>query len=218
MTRRLWVLGDSWTDPAYGGWAWADGFPRLLAASLGCGLTNSGLGGNGYVRVGGGNGSSIAMQAARGAGAGADTVLVWGSVNDRHADAPPLDVFTAATITYSYLTRACPGADLFVCGPQHNSADPPPPLSYEHRDAVRAAAATAGARFIDPLGWFLGRPSLLDSTGHPLPAGHELITQHLLPDLVWALAARPSGPDSTPEGPGLTVPWEAQPEPANPRN
>jgi lysophospholipase L1-like esterase len=183
---RLWVLGDSWTDPAFAG-RWADGWPTLVAARLGAGLVNSGAAGAGYAQLNGA-GINYPIQAARGAGAGADAVIVWGSVNDWTQ--PPDAVAAAAAATYRLLRAACPGAPLVVYGPQF-WADQPPPDLVAVAAAVHAAAADAEATYGDPLLWMRDRPDLIDGSGHPTADGHAHLADRLAPGLLWALSGPP---------------------------
>jgi lysophospholipase L1-like esterase len=193
----LWVLGDSWTDPTVYPWAPAQGWPSLLAARLGLGLVNSGVSGTGYAATAGT--PNFPAQAARGVGAGAHLVLVWGSLNDPNQGHTADETAAGAAATYALLRRLCPAAPLIVAGPQWG-ADPPPPELYAAREAVRAAAADAGATFLDPSGWLAGRPDLVLPDGlHPNPAGHALIADRITPELLVALAE---------PIPDLGAPWD----------
>jgi lysophospholipase L1-like esterase len=159
------------------------------------------------VRVGGA-GSTIPLQAARGAGAGADLVIVWGSRNDPYAAAPPAEVHARAVDTYRMLRLACPAAPLLVCGPQWGATEPPGDL-VATRNAVADAATSAGATFLDPSRWFIDRDDLMLPDGiHPTAAGHAHAAELLSPELS-ALLAPPAGPDLEPAagwGTPLAVP------------
>lgn len=184
----LWVLGDSWADPTCYPWAPSAGWPTLLAARLGLGLVNSGVSGSGYAATAGI--PTFPAQAARGAGAGAGVVLVWGSLNDSYQGHSPAEVGAAAATTYALLTRLCPAAPLVVAGPQWGAA-PPPPSLLASSEAVRAAATVAGATFLDPSRWLADRADLILPDGlHPDPGGHALIADLLTPEVLYALAAR----------------------------
>lgn len=187
---RLWVLGDSWTDPRTYLWSPSSNWIAVLAARLGVGVVNSAASGAGYLRN---PGTTIPMQAAQGFGVGADAVIVFGSVNDPGQGFPAPDVGAAAAVTFGLIRRACPGAPLLVVGPQWN-ADPPPQALVDCRAAVAAAAATVGADFVDPSGWFTGRQELMLDAWHPIPAGHVLVADRLEHDVALALTARPTLP------------------------
>jgi hypothetical protein len=215
---RLWVIGDSWTDPSYGGWGWSCGWPERVAARFGMGLVNSGCGGSGYVRTGSPSGLNHPMQAARGAGAGADLAVLWGSINDLVAEADPQQVHDNAAGALA-LVRAvlAPGAPIIVYGPQGTDA-PIPDLMLAHRDAVASAAFEAGALFGDPLLWMQGRGDLLDpSTHHPTCDGHAYLADRVAADLSTVLAER-SGVGTVvrtdPDVIGWVMPWDLTAEAA----
>ncbi len=202
MARRLWVLGDSWTDPSWGGWAWEAGWPALIARRLGLTLVNTGRSGAGYVSPSA-EGATYVTQAASGAGAGADAVIVWGSLND-YAQ-PTAQVRSASAQTHAALRAACPGAVLLVYGPEYWDTQPWPGV-YAARQQVRASAQEAGALFVDPILWMQGRGDLIDTTAHPNQAGHRLIAGRVELDLWWALG--PSRGDTSPHWTGgYRHPW-----------
>lgn len=208
MTGRLWVLGDSWTDPEWFAWGWSAGWPTLVAQRLGLGLVNSGSSGAGYAWANSER-ELFGVEAARGIGAGADAVIVWGSVNDWANGQTPAAVGAAAADTYRLLRALCPGAPLLVYGPQWWET-PPDAGMYPHRDAVRDAAADAGAPFVDPLHWFAGRPDLLDAAGwfgHPTRAGHAAIADRVAVDVLFALLPI-ADTEPIPDTAGWPAPWE----------
>jgi hypothetical protein len=200
--RRLWVIGDSWTDPAWGGWGWEAGWPTLVAQRLGLDLVNSGRGGAGYVSPNGA-GWTYPLEVARGAGVGADAVIVWGSVNDSAQN--PATVGTVAAELYAGIRVACPGAVLLVYGPQYWDSTPWPGLA-PIRDAVRASAVAAGAVFVDPLLWMQGRADLIDGTGHPTQEGHRFLADRIDEDLLFALGPA-RGASGVDYAGGYAAPW-----------
>jgi lysophospholipase L1-like esterase len=176
---NLWVLGDSWTDPTVYPWAAAQGWPELLTARLGLGLVNSGVSGTGYAANAGT--PYFPAQAARGAGAGADLVLVWGSLNDPTQGHSPAETYAGAIATYRLLVRLLPHAPVIVFGPSWG-ASPPPPELIAASTAVRQAADEVGVQFVDPSRWLAGRPELVLPDGlHPNQDGHELIASRATP-------------------------------------
>jgi lysophospholipase L1-like esterase len=192
MTPFLWALGDSWTDPASSGGV-GTGWAQIVADRLGVGIVNSAVGGAGYAVLTS-SGSSFPVQAARGAGVGASLVVVFGSVNDPLLSRTPDEVRDGATVTYGLLRRLCPGAPLLVIGPQWGAA-PIPAALLAARDAVRSAAAAAGADFVDPSGWLLGRTDLLLDANHPNRLGHVLLADRVEHDVALLLeVARPTLP------------------------
>lgn len=202
MTGHLWVIGDSWTDPRAVGPAKV--WPALLARRLSLGLVGSGVGGCGYIN----HDPTYPVQAYRGTGAGAEVVIVWGSVNDRgHA---PERIHDAARDTYQLVRAACPGAPLIVCGPQYWHTEVPPDL-YPMNEAVREAAGAEGATFFDVLELMQGRPDYIDYADgvHPGPAGHRHIADVMLPEVLHALTSRTTVQTCTDDEPagGWVMPW-----------
>jgi phospholipase/lecithinase/hemolysin len=189
VTQRLWVIGDSWSDPRSYPWAPAQNWAALVAERLGVGLINSAVSGSGYAAT---NGTpNFPAQAAQGTGAGADVVIVFGSLNDPLQGHTPDEVRAAAATTYGLIGRLCVGAPLLVVGPQWGAL-PLTPALLATRDAVAAAAAAAGADYIDPSSWFAGRPDLMLNDYHPTPDGHAIIADRVGHDVGLALFAPPT--------------------------
>lgn len=216
MTSRLWVIGDSWTDPTYGGWGWTCGWPQQVAAALGWALINSGRSGAGYAQPGN-DWATFGSIAARGDGVGADVVIVAGSRNDPDTGQSQQAIANGAEHTYRLIRAACPDALLLVIGPQGTSIAPSAEL-LRTVATVRAAALDAGAAWVDPTGWLRGRPDLLDMPdGHPLCAGHDLLADRIAPELLRAYFLRsaratpPDPPDGVGHGDegGWVAPWAA---------
>lgn len=202
MPRRLWVIGDSWTDPAWGGWGWEAGWPTLVARRLGLDLANTGKGGAGYVSPNG-VGWTYPLQVDTRAGAGADAVIVWGSVND--SAQTPAAVQAAASRVYAGVRALCPAAVLLVYGPQWWDTTPWPAMAGLTR-AVRDAAQNAGALFVDPLMWMQGRADLIDGTGHPTQGGHRLLADRIDEDLLFAMGPERASATPSWDG-GYPAPW-----------
>ncbi|TAK32333.1 MAG: SGNH/GDSL hydrolase family protein [Myxococcaceae bacterium] len=116
-------------------------------------------------------------------------VVVFGSRNDL---GKPGDVGAAAAKVYAAVRAIAPKATLLVVGPPWINEDVPAGLAAD-RDAVKAAAAAAGATFVDPIadGWFAGAASNLIGADHvhPTDAGHAYMARFLLPRIQQALAA-----------------------------
>lgn len=175
LARLLTVVGDSYAS----GHGLADtsrAWPTLVAARLGGDVQNWGIGGTGYVCTAGGH--PFPLRADRTA-AESETVIVFGSLNDQGL--PPITVGAAATATYQRVRELAPCARLIVVGPQWPNAQRPADL-MPVRDAIRSAAESASALFIDPLaeGWFDGRPYLIGPDGwHPNDTGHSYIAERI---------------------------------------
>jgi lysophospholipase L1-like esterase len=186
VTGRLWVLGDSWSDPRSYPWAPSGNWCALLTADLGVGLVNSAVSGAGYVQA---SGTPIfPAQAAQGAGAGADVVIVFGGVNDSNGNYTAEQIRAGAATTYGYARRLCPDAPLLVAGPQWGAAAPFPAGFATAQAAIRAAAAAAGADYLDVSQLLIGRPDLALDQYHPNPAGHAYLAQQIGHDVALAFA------------------------------
>lgn len=185
----LWVIGDSWSDPTFAQLG-VNGWPQLVAARLGLGLLNAAQGGAGFLQW---NPASwnYPLEVVRYPCPTAAVAVSLGSVNDQPHD--PVEVRAAAATTFAMIRRVAPDAELLVIGPQY-WADPIPARMYPLADAVSAAAAGAGAPFVDALQWMQGRPELLGADQHPTVAG-QLYLADLLTPLIAQLAAGP-GPDT----------------------
>jgi hypothetical protein len=116
-------------------------------------------------------------------------VVLSGSRND--VVAQPNEVFAAAQEAYHAISELAPHAQLIVIGPTWGSGAPSADI-LQTRDAVRDAAATAHAHFIDPIGddWFTdGEPGLIGSDSvHPTDLGNQRIAQYLYPLFVQLMS------------------------------
>lgn len=187
MSRRLWTIGDSWADPGWASWSSTGSWPAIVGRKLGLAVTSTASSGAGY-SVPNPSGITLHSQATRGVGPGVDAVVCFGSVNDWHAAATPAQVGAAAAAAYAAIRESYPAAPLLVYGPQWWDAFPEVRL-LDLRDAVATAAIAAGALFVDPSRWMLGRGSLLDYPvgGHPNPSGQDFLAQRIAVDVLFAL-------------------------------
>ncbi|MPQ97921.1 SGNH/GDSL hydrolase family protein [Modestobacter sp. I12A-02628] len=186
------VVGDSYTggsnEGGVGAKSWTAALGRQLReAGYSVDLSTSAGGGAGYT-VGGSRGLTFQQLAEEG-GVGFDLVVVFGSRNDLgDSDA----VESAAQATYETVRANSPNARLLVVEPPWVDADVPNSI-LEDRDGVAAAAAAAGAAFLDPLagGWFTGPASDLigDDGVHPDDAGHAYMAELMQPAVVAELDA-----------------------------
>jgi hypothetical protein len=137
--------------------------------------------GAGYVTPGAG-GQTIPELADDVDLAAAEVVVVFGSRNDGPAQVDA--VARAAQELLRTVTETAPEAELLVVGPLWFS-EPAPSGVRENRDAIRAAAASAEATFVDPLdeGWFVDRSDLLTTTGNPSEAGQAYLAELIEPEV-----------------------------------
>ncbi len=163
------VLGDG--DSA-GETAW----PALLDEELGnAEFQVAADAGAGYVTTGAG-GRTIPQLADDVDVGGVDLVVVLGSRNDGPGRSD--EIAEAAGALFADVAAAAPDAELLVIGPPWFSG-PAPAGIRANRDALRAAVASAGGAFVDPLaeGWFADRSDLLTATGNPSQAGQRHLAE-----------------------------------------
>jgi lysophospholipase L1-like esterase len=185
----LLVIGDSFSGGSDMGGTGKDGWPSLVQS----GYTKGGArlqlnllerGGAGYVTKG--IIHETFLESYKGnAFANQDVAVVFGGLND--SDKSAAAVGAAASALYADIRKASPDVPLIVVGPAWPN-NQPIPNTLEVRDAIKAAAAAAGATFIDPIadGWF-AEPGLIgaDHT-HPTNDGHKLMAEKLSPAITAA--------------------------------
>lgn len=145
------VLGDS-ISTGLGTWpehAW----PNLLQESyidrgMSVDVINGAQNGAGYVNVGP-SGLTIGDEVERTVPAGADVVVLFGSINDRRY--PEKEIRDGAGEAFANIKQMTEGAEIVVVGPSTFGPD-----VTSVRDAVRDAAMDVDVRFVDPLAeaWF----------------------------------------------------------------
>ncbi|NEK84240.1 SGNH/GDSL hydrolase family protein [Blastococcus saxobsidens] len=175
---RLLVIGDGTTATA----ADEPGWPQLLADDLRedgrpVELTVQAATGAGYLKTPPG-GATFGSLAEAG-GSEFDVVVFFGSRDDIEA-AP--EVRAAAESVFAAAQAAAPEAELLAIGPAWPTADPPGYIET-NRDAVAAAAADAGVRFVDPLvaGWLADPARAEPGRVAPTPAGHRYLADQVRP-------------------------------------
>lgn len=176
---RMLVVGDGTTAVPEG----AVGWPQLVAEGLeGAGgppveLAVAAADGSGYLQAP--PGGSTFGQLAEGAGPGWDVVLFVGSRED-NAAAP--EVQAAAEAAFAAARAASPEAELLAAGPSWPTI-PAPNYVLTNRDAVSAAAETAGIPFVDPLAqtWLTGAGLTGPDGETPTDAGQRYLADQIRP-------------------------------------
>lgn len=181
------VYGDSFSsgqatppdDTGPNGWVWR--LTNLLRVAPGSNAVN----GTGFVRVSGG--STFPYAAAVNPMPDARVAVVFGGVNDARFSVSPEAARIAAVVTLTVIAAACPRAVLVLVAPQW-PATPPTAAALAIRDSLIGAAAQVGATYVDPTGWFQGRPHLIGADGlHPNLAGNVYIAARMAPIIAAAL-------------------------------
>jgi lysophospholipase L1-like esterase len=172
------VIGDS-LSTGFGtspDWAW----PTLLENDTAnqahpLQIRNASLNGSGYVTGGDGN-RTFADEVAEAVTPQANVVVFFGSENDMGADDG--DLRQAATAAFARVRATAPKARIIVVGPPCYT-DSPEPERLSVRDQDQAAAADAGATFIDPIReqWIVGQADVLigPDGDHPTEAGQRYL-------------------------------------------
>lgn len=196
------VIGDSYT----GGSAQNHGnntlWWYLLAVKDGFTVQNLGIGGSGWVNAATGDrADGNFVDRVSKVSPSANVIVFFGSRNDTPDASTPAEVEAHAKSALAAAVKADPTAQIVVVGPPWTDSNAPSWITAD-RNAVRAAAATVHATWVDPLqqDWFPTNSGLIGSDGvHPTDRGHAVIAAKLEPVLVAALmrAATPS-PTPTP--------------------
>jgi lysophospholipase L1-like esterase len=189
------VVGDSMctvTAPAGSSIA----FPSVIGRLLGWRVTIDAVAGSGFSAPAGREGSrpSFASRVRAITGDAPAVVVVALGSDDADAGVSAKVVRAQATVGLQDLRRRLPAARVVAVGPLP-SGGTPSPAQQAIRDAIRAAAQTAGAQFIDPIAeqWITGDRSdaesgnaaqMLASDGrHLTPSGHAYVGLRLATDL-----------------------------------
>lgn len=177
--RIVAIVGDSYSGGTPQGGTGSANWTEILGRERGWRIENVAVGGTGYVYATAGRLPYEQAQLYPTLRARPDIVIVEGSRNDGSSD--PAAVRSAAQHFYEGIRRGAPAATLVVVGPIWSNGNAPFPV-LEVRDAVRSAALSAGAVWIDPIGarWFDQPNPLIGADGvHPTDAGHAAIADHV---------------------------------------
>lgn len=178
------VIGDSWTG-ASGTDAPRSSWPHLVVRSTGMSLEVLGKGGTGYSTD-----DPYGDRVPQLVSLAPDVVVVQGSINDK---GPPGPTQAAATATLGALKAALPTARIFAVGPAMTPGMNVNPSDVtDSRGAVRAASASTGVTFVDPLepAWLPLDGDLWSDPYHLNQAGHQLFADHV----AAAIAPTPAAP------------------------
>ncbi|UYY80202.1 SGNH/GDSL hydrolase family protein [Arthrobacter sp. YA7-1] len=138
-------------------------------------IVNAAHDGSGYVSAGD-NGSTFGSQVDTAVTEATRLVLFFGSENDMGTT--PGETEAAAARAFASVKSRAPDADIVVVGPPSYTGTPEAER-LNIRDQDRAAAAKAGADFVDPidLGWIMNDAAdLIGSDGdHPSAAGQQYL-------------------------------------------
>ena len=195
-TNLVTVVGDSYVYGSNMGGQTIHNWTFLAEAGLQGKLVtdvvSAGVGGSGYVTRGPKD-KVFSEILPVSVGPKNDLVVFFGSRNDRGVN--PKEVAAAAADAYTEARKLAPKAKLLVIGPAWTDAQVPDDV-LAIRDALKSAAKTAGASWVDPIAerWFFDQPALIGSDGvHPTDEGHAYMAKLLLPYLRAAVEASAKG-------------------------
>jgi lysophospholipase L1-like esterase len=177
------VIGDSISEGTPYGGRGAANWTFLVGEARRWTVTDTAVGGTGYVNPGP-SAPYAAAQLERVVAARPRLVIVEGSRNDIGF---PVDrIRDAARGLYRQLRDRIPGVRLVVIGPFWNAGTSV--KAFAVRDALASEARDAGATFVDPMAeqWFTdayGTPLIGADDVHPTDAGHALYARRLAPHL-----------------------------------
>jgi lysophospholipase L1-like esterase len=181
---QLTTIGDSYTIGSNMDSGKTARWPSLLTLDGSVRIQNLAVGSVGYGQPGP-NGETFVTQ-SEDIDPESDAVMFFGSRND----ISPRLVPAAAATAIGNALKVVPANKVLVVGPAWISAQVPAEIRAD-RDAIAAAAADAGVRFVDPLeeGWLVGDPELIGSDGvHPTDKGHAFLKEKIKPLVAELLA------------------------------
>jgi lysophospholipase L1-like esterase len=177
VVKSVAFVGDSYTSGA-GASAPSLRWTDIVAARFGWEQFNLGVGGTGYVTVGSLEGGNVypdripqIIESAP------DLVILSGGRND--IDAHPEAIATSALTVIDSVRAQLPGAEFAVLSPVWDDDEAPAELAAV-ASALRGAAETAGAAYIDTGQPLAGHPEMLTEDGvHPNDGGYVALAQSI---------------------------------------
>jgi lysophospholipase L1-like esterase len=188
------IIGDSYTGGSPLGGVGPAGWPelardRLYKQGLLVVPTVTGLGGAGYVTVGT-DGETLGQAVPRTVTPADKVVLFFAGMND--GTVPTDQVQAAAGAAFQSAHQIAPAARMLVIGPAWPNDQRDTPQVHRLRDAIKNAALSVGADFVDPIAeaWFATTPpGDIGADGvHPTDAGHVYLADQIEPHIRVELA------------------------------
>lgn len=172
-------LGDSYTVGARASNE-ATRWSSLVSKELGWSEQNFGIADTGYLVEGSmENGVPYADRIPAIAEANPEIVVVSGGLNDMFSSTA--DIVSAINTTYTELRAALPDARIIAVSPLWTAGEPVPVQMVALNDAVRAAASSVNAEYVDLGQPLVGHPEWMHSDKvHPLDEGYAAIAEAFL--------------------------------------
>ncbi|MBJ7323337.1 MAG: SGNH/GDSL hydrolase family protein [Rhodococcus sp.] len=171
-------LGDSYSK-GIGASSNGQRWTTLVSAAMGWSELNLAEGGSGYTTSYLGQKTDYGIKLDVVAAAQPDVVVVSGGRNDYEAGTASVTGAVASSL-FAAIKAAAPNTEVIVTSPIWDSTEPPadfPTLI----DGVKAATASAEARYLDIGEPLAGRQDMIDPDGlHPNDAGHRAIAETVL--------------------------------------
>ncbi|WP_179272190.1 SGNH/GDSL hydrolase family protein [Rhodococcus sp. 05-2254-6] len=166
-------LGDSYSKgigASTNGKRWT----TLVSAAMGWSELNLAEGGSGYTTTYLGQKTDYAIKLDVVAAAQPDIVVVSGGRNDYEAGTSSVTGAVALSL-FEAIKAAAPNTEVIVTSPIWDSTEPPADFATLI-DGVKAATASAVARYLDIGEPLADHPDMIDPDGlHPNDAGHRII-------------------------------------------
>ncbi|OZD78700.1 hypothetical protein CH260_02530 [Rhodococcus sp. 05-2256-B2] len=175
-------LGDSYSK-GIGASSNGQRWTTLVSAAMGWSELNLAEGGSGYTTTYLGQKTDYAIKLDVVAAAQPDIVVVSGGRNDYEAGTASVTGAVASSL-FAAIKAAAPNTEVLVTSPIWDATEPPadfPTLI----DGVKAATASAEARYLDIGEPLADHPDMIDPDGlHPNNEGHQIIASAVVSALV----------------------------------
>lgn len=172
-------LGDSYTVGARAS-SENTRWSSLVSKELGWSERNFGIADTGYLVEGSmANGAPYADRIPAVAEAKPEIVVVSGGLNDMFSSTA--DIVASINATYAELRAALPDARIIAVSPLWTAVEPVPEQMSALNDAVREAAASVNAEYVDLGQPLVGKPEWMHTDKvHPLDEGYAAIAEAFL--------------------------------------
>ncbi|MDR6909271.1 lysophospholipase L1-like esterase [Rhodococcus fascians] len=175
-------LGDSYSK-GIGASSNGQRWTTLVSAAMGWSELNLAEGGSGYTTTYLGQKTDYAIKLDVVAAAQPDIVVVSGGRNDYEAGTASVTGAVASSL-FSAIEAAAPNTELIVTSPIWDSTEPPADFATLI-DGVKAATASAEARYLDIGETLADHPDMIDPDGlHPNNGGHQIIASAVVSALL----------------------------------
>ncbi|MBY3791308.1 SGNH/GDSL hydrolase family protein [Rhodococcus fascians] len=175
-------LGDSYSK-GIGASSNGQRWTTLVSAEMGWSELNLAEGGSGYTTSYLGQKTDYGIKLDVVAAAQPDVVVVSGGRNDYEAGTASVTGAVASSL-FAAIKAAAPNTEVIVTSPIWDSTEPPAEFATLI-DGVKAATASAEARYVDIGEPLADHPDMIDPDGlHPNNGGHQIIASAVVSALL----------------------------------